>query len=67
MILAIPAGGSSGETTTIGWAIPAFLLLGCALFGNIILKRAQKGEVETGAKKTPETFDEKNVKAMDLA
>lgn len=42
MLLAIPAGGSSGEQTTIGWAIPAFFLLVSAIVGHFVLKRAQK-------------------------
>lgn len=42
MFLAIPAGGSSGAKTTIGWALPAFLLLVAAVVGNFVLKRAQK-------------------------
>ncbi len=42
MLLAIPAGGTSGATTTIGWAIPAFLLLASAVIGNFVLKKAQK-------------------------
>ncbi|MDP2600822.1 MAG: MFS transporter [Deltaproteobacteria bacterium] len=42
MLLAIPAGGTSGAKTTIGWAIPAFLLLASAIIGNFVLKRAQR-------------------------
>lgn len=42
MFLAIPAGGSSGEKTTVGWAIPAFLLLAMVIIGNTVLKRAQR-------------------------
>jgi len=42
MLLAIPAGGASGAKTTIGWAIPAFLLLASAVIGNFVLKKAQK-------------------------
>lgn len=42
MLLAIPAGGSSGEKTTVGWAVPAFLLLVITIIGNTVLKRAQK-------------------------
>lgn len=56
MFLAIPAGGSSGETTTVGWAIPAFLLLASALIGNSVLKRAQRKvpeRVETELTPTP--------------
>lgn len=49
MILAIPAGGTSGERTTIGWTLPAFLLLVSALVGNFVLKRAQR--------KVPEVFE----------
>lgn len=42
MILAIPAGGPSGMQTTIGWAIPAGLLLIVAIIGNFVLRRAQR-------------------------
>jgi len=41
MLLAIPSGGSSGEKTTVGWAIPAFLLLATTVVGHFILKKAQ--------------------------
>lgn len=41
MLLAIPTGGSSGETTAIGWAIPAGLLLIATLVGRRFLVRAQ--------------------------
>lgn len=58
MILSIPAGGSSGARTTVGWAIPAFLLLISALIGNFILKRAQR--------KAP-SFDEKVEPVQALA
>lgn len=42
MFLVIPAGGASGGKTTVGWALPAFLLLAAALVGNFVLKRAQR-------------------------
>lgn len=42
LLLAIPASGHSGATTTIGWAIPAGLLLVTAIIGNVILKRMQR-------------------------
>lgn len=42
LLLAIPASGHSGATTTIGWAIPAGLLFVTAIVGNFILKRLQR-------------------------
>ncbi len=41
MLIAIPSGGSSGETTTHGWALPAFLLMATTLAGVIIFWRTR--------------------------
>ena len=42
LILAVPAGGSSGATSPIGWAIPAPLLLVAALTANVLMRRAER-------------------------
>lgn len=42
LILAIPAGGTSGNTSPINWAIPAVLLLFSAVFANHFMKKAHK-------------------------
>lgn len=49
LILAIPAGGSSGQTSPIGWAIPAILLLVSTLVANRFMKRAQQKRDEISA------------------
>ncbi|MDO8527487.1 MAG: hypothetical protein Q7T03_07365 [Deltaproteobacteria bacterium] len=45
LVLAVPSGGSSGETSPINWAIPASLLLLASIFANHFMKKAQK-EIE---------------------
>ncbi|MDO8527402.1 MAG: MFS transporter [Deltaproteobacteria bacterium] len=49
MFLASPAGGTSGARTTIGWALPALLLLVTALVGNFVIKSAQRKVSDTAA------------------
>lgn len=40
LLLAIPSGGSSGETSPIGWALPATLLLISTIVANRFMRRA---------------------------
>lgn len=42
LLLAVPTGGKSGETSPIGWAIPATLLLVSAVIANFSMRKAQK-------------------------
>lgn len=42
LLLAVPSGGSSGETSPINWAIPAVLLLVSVLIANVFMRRAAK-------------------------
>ncbi|MBI4211396.1 MAG: hypothetical protein HY540_02040 [Deltaproteobacteria bacterium] len=39
LLFAIPSGGSSGETTPIGWAIPATMLLVACITANHFMRR----------------------------
>ena len=39
LLLAIPSGGGSGETTTIGWALPATLLLIATILSLIFMRK----------------------------
>lgn len=41
-LLGIPAGGRSAETTTIGWMIPAVMLVIIAIAAHFILSRKEK-------------------------
>lgn len=41
MLLIIPSVGSNGGTTTVGWALPAAILVFCSVWGNFVLKRKQ--------------------------
>lgn len=52
LILAVPSGGTSGETTPINWAIPASLLLAASLVANHFMKKSQHHlELETEVSK----------------
>lgn len=42
MLLAVPAGGRSAETTTIGWMIPASLLIVFTLIARYALKKKER-------------------------
>lgn len=42
LLLAIPSGGSSGEHTAVGWAIPAVVLLLTTVVTHFVLKHAQR-------------------------
>ena len=42
-MLAVPAGGTSGEKTVVGWALPASLLLITAIIGNFVLRNKKEG------------------------
>ena len=42
LLLAIPSGGSSGEKSPIGWAIPATLLLVSTLVANFYMRQTHK-------------------------
>ena len=41
LVLAVPSGGTSGETTPINWAIPAVLLFFAAVFANHFMKKSR--------------------------
>lgn len=41
-LLGIPSGGKSAETTTIGWMIPAVLLVGVAIVSHFVLSKKER-------------------------
>lgn len=55
LFLSIPSSGKSAETTTIGWMIPASLLIVFTLIANFSMKRKEKELPEVVSNASPET------------
>lgn len=42
IVLTVPSGGSSAETTTVGWMIPAFLLILFTFIANAAMRKKER-------------------------
>jgi hypothetical protein len=58
ILLTVPAGGQSAETTTIGWMIPASLLIVFTFIAHFAMKRKEKEAEKEAAAANADLADE---------